>query len=99
MAGDSNDTPTGGSGMDVENLPDNIEGGKESKDDSKSESSVKLTDKQKELLRSKINKQKKFLDGDIQKKSITKSESKNLNAIEESGSCLLYTSPSPRDED
>jgi len=88
MTGDSNDTPTGGSGMDVENLPDNIEGGKESKDDSKSESSVKLTDKQKELLRSKINKQKKFLDGDIQKKSITKSESKNLNAIEESGSEL-----------
>tara|TARA_Y100001938_G_scaffold137238_1_gene201139 strand:- start:367 stop:2466 length:2100 start_codon:yes stop_codon:yes gene_type:complete len=88
ITGDSNDTPTGGSGMDVENLPDNIEGGKESKDDSKSESSVKLTDKQKELLRSKINKQKKFLDGDIQKKSITKSESKNLNAIESSGSEL-----------
>ena len=88
ITGDSNDTPTGGSGMDVENLPDNIEGGKESKDDSKSESSVKLTDKQKELLTSKINKQKKFLDGDIQKKSITKSESKNLNAIESSGSEL-----------
>ena len=88
MTGDSNDTPMGGSGMDVENLPDNIEGGKESKDDSKSESSVKLTDKQKELLKSKINKQKKFLDGDIQKKSITKIDSKNLNAIEESGSEL-----------
>ena len=88
MTGDSNDTPTGGSGMDVENLPDNFEGGKEAKDDSKSESSVKLTDKQKQLLRSKINKQKKFLDGDIQKKSITKTDSKNLNAIEESGSEL-----------
>ena len=88
MTGDSNDTPTGGSGMDVENLPDNFEGGKESKDNSKSESSVKLTDRQKSLLRSKINKQKKFLDGDIQKKSITKTDSKNLNAIEESGSEL-----------
>ena len=88
MTGDSNDTPMGGSGMDVENLPDNFEGGKEAKDDSKSESSVKLTDKQKQLLRSKINKQKKFLDGDIQKKSITKTDSKNLNAIEESGSEL-----------
>ena len=88
MTGDSNDTPTGGSGMDVENLPDNLEGGKEVKDDSKPESSVKLTDKQKQLLRSKINKQQKFLDGDIQKKSITKTESKNLNAIEESGSEL-----------
>ena len=88
MTGDSNDTPTGGSGMDVENLPDNFEGGKESKDNSKSESSVKLTDRQKSLLKSKINKQKKFLDGDIQKKSITKTDSKNLNAIEESGSEL-----------
>jgi len=88
MTGDSNDTPTGGSGMDVENLPDNLEGGKESKDDSKSDSSVKLTDRQKSLLKSKIQKQKKFLDGDIQKKSITKTDSKNLNAIEESGSEL-----------
>ena len=88
MTGDSNDTPTGGNGMDVENLPDNLENGKQSKDDTKSESSVKLTDKQKDLLRSKINKQKKFLDGDIQKKSITKTDSKNLNAIEESGSEL-----------
>ena len=88
MTGDSNDTPMGGSGMDVENLPDNFEGGKESKDDSKSDSSVKLTDRQKSLLKSKIQKQKKFLDGDIQKKSITKADSKNLNAIEESGSEL-----------
>ena len=88
MTGDSNDTPTGGSGMDVENLPDNFEGGKESKDDSKSDSSVKLTDRQKSLLKSKIQKQKKFLDGDIQKKSITKTDSKNLNAIESSGSEL-----------
>ena len=88
MTGDSNDTSSGGSGMDVENLPDNFEGGKESKDDSKSNSAVKLTDRQKSLLKSKINKQKKFLDGDIQKKSITKTDSKNLNAIESSGSEL-----------
>ena len=88
ITGDSNDTPTGGNGMDVENLPDNLDNGKQSKDDTKSESSVKLTDKQKDLLKSKINKQKKFLDGDIQKKSITKTDSKNLNAIEESGSEL-----------
>ena len=88
MTGDSDDTQMGGSGMNVENLPDNFEGGKESKDDSKSESSVKLTENQKQLLKSKIRKQKKFLDGDIQKKSITKTDSKNLNAIEESGSEL-----------
>ena len=51
-------------------------------------SSVKHTDRQKRLLKSKIQKQKKFLDGDIQKKTITKTDSKNLNAIEESGSEL-----------
>ena len=88
ISGGSDETPTGGGGMDVDNLPDNMDGGKPSSSNSKSESSVKLTDKQKELLKSKINKQKKFLDGDIQKKSITKTDSKNLNAIEESGSEL-----------
>ena len=53
MTGDSNDTPTEGSGMNVENLPDNFEGGKESKDDSKSESSVKLTENQNNYLKVK----------------------------------------------
>ena len=85
MAGDSNDTPTGGNGMDVNNLPDNMDG-KPSSDDSKSKSSVELSDRQKQLLKKKIEKQKKFLDGDIQKTSISKADSKNLNAIEESGS-------------
>jgi len=85
MAGDSNDTPTGGNGMDVNNLPDNMDGNPSS-DDSKSKSSVELSDRQKQLLKKKIEKQKKFLDGDIQKTSISKSDSKNLNAIEESGS-------------
>ena len=85
MAGDSDDTPTGGNGMDVNNLPDNMDG-KPSSDDSKSKSSVELSDRQKQLLKKKIEKQKKFLDGDIQKTSISKADSKNLNAIEESGS-------------
>ena len=84
--GGSDETPTGGGGMGVDNLPDNMDGTKSSSSDSKSKSSVQLSDRQKELLKKKIEKQKKFLDGDIQKKSITKSDSKNLNSIEESGS-------------
>ena len=88
MGGDSDESPTGGNGMDVGNLPDNMDGGKPTKDNSPSKSSVQLTDKQKDLLKKKIEKQKKFLDGDIQKTSITKTDSKNLNAIEESGSEL-----------
>ncbi len=86
MSGDSDDTPIGGGGMDVTNLPDNMESGKPSEDNSPSTNSVQLTDKQKDLLKKKIEKQKKFMDGDIQKTTITKTDSKNLNAIEESGS-------------
>ena len=88
MGGDSDESPTGGNGMDVGNLPQNMDGGKPSSSDSKSKSSVQLSDRQKDLLKKKIEKQKKFLDGDIQKTSITKTDSKNLNAIEESGSEL-----------
>ena len=86
-SGGSDDSPTGGGGIDVQNLPDNMDG-KPSDGDSKSKSSVQLSDRQKDLLKKKIEKQKKFLDGDIQKTSITKTDSKNLNAIEESGSEL-----------
>ena len=85
MGGDSDDTPTGGGGMGISNLPDNMEG-KQSEDNSPSTNSVQLTDKQKELLKKKIDKQKKFMDGDIQKTSLTKTDATNLNAIEESGS-------------
>ena len=85
MGGDTDETPTGGSGMDIGNMPDNMEG-TPSKDNSPSKSSVELSDKQKDLLKKKIEKQKKFMDGDIQKTSLTKTDSKNLNAIEESGS-------------
>ena len=87
-SGGSDDSPTGGGGIDVQNLPDNFEGGKPTDDNSPSKSSVQLSDRQKDLLKKKIEKQKKFLDGDIQKTSISKTDSKNLNAIEESGSEL-----------
>ena len=76
--GGGDDTPIGGNGMNVENLPDNMDG-KPSSGDSKSQSSVQLSDRQKQLLKKKIEKQKKFLDGDIQKTSISKTDSKNLN--------------------
>ena len=87
ISGDDDETPTGGNSMSIGNLPDNMEG-EPSEDNSPSTNSVQLTDKQKDLLKKKIEKQKKFMDGDIQKTSITKSDSKNLNAIEESGSEL-----------
>tara|TARA_B100000214_G_scaffold168997_1_gene121416 strand:- start:575 stop:2674 length:2100 start_codon:yes stop_codon:yes gene_type:complete len=88
FGGDSNDTSSGGSGMNVSNLPDNMDGGKPTEGNSKPTSSVQLSDRQKQLLKKKIEKQKKFLDGDIQKRTISKADSKNLNAIESSGSEL-----------
>jgi hypothetical protein len=86
MGGGSYDeNPTGGSGMNVENLPDNFEGSN-SKSKSDKDSSVKLSDKQKELLKKKIQNQKKFLDGDVQKKNISKKEEDAVETLEESGS-------------
>jgi hypothetical protein len=45
-----------------------------------------LSERQKELLSKKIQKQKDFMDGDIQKKTISRKDQENLDAIQESGS-------------
>jgi hypothetical protein len=86
MSGDTDSQPTGGGGMDVDNLPENMEGGKPSSQSGSEK--VKLSDRQKELLEKKIQKQKDFMAGDVRKKTISKKESENLNSIEESGSEL-----------
>ena len=87
MSGDMDSNPTGGSGMDVQNLPQNMEGGKPTKSDSNGgEEKVTLSDRQKDLLEKKIQKQKDFMNGDVRKKTISKKESENLDSIDESGS-------------
>jgi hypothetical protein len=87
-AGGGDDTPTGGSGMEVENMPDDMGGtpSDSTSKDTESVDKVKLSDRQKDLLKKKVEKQKKFMDGDIRKKTITKKDSQNLDAIDESGS-------------
>ena len=47
---------------------------------------IKLTPKQAELLEKKIKEQKKFMDGDVGKKTITKEENQSVQGIVESGS-------------
>ena len=84
--GGGDDNPTSGNGMNVENLPDNMEGGLPSSSDSKETEKVQLTDKQKDLLSKKIEKQKKFMDGDIRKKTVSKKDQQNVDALNESGS-------------
>jgi hypothetical protein len=87
MGGDSDENPTGGNGMNVENLPSNGEGKPtDSSKGGKETESVKLTDRQKDLLKKKIEKQRKFMEGDVRKKTISKKDNENLDAIDESGS-------------
>ena len=81
----SDETPSGGSGMNVENLPDNFDSSNSS-NSSSNDTSIKLSDKQKELLKKKIQSQKKFLEGEIQKKNISKKEEQAVETLEESGS-------------
>ena len=84
--GGGDENPTGGNGMNVENLPDNMSGGSPSSSDSKETDKVQLTDKQKELLQKKIEKQKKFMDGDVRKKAVSKKDQETVEALNESGS-------------
>ena len=87
-SGGSDEPSNGGSGMDVDNMPDDMDGtpSDSNSKDTKSSDKVKLTDRQKDLLKKKIQKQEKFMDGDVRKKKITKKDNQNLKAIDESGS-------------
>jgi hypothetical protein len=89
IGGGTDDTPTGGNSMSVDNVPDGMSG-EETKDDSKSTSSVQLTDIQKDLLKKKIEKQKKFMDGEISKKTVSKKNQETIEAIQESGSEVTH---------
>jgi len=87
MEGDSNDGSNDDmGGTSIDNLPDNMSGGYSSQSNSNPTNQATLSDRQKELLGKKIQKQKDFMDGDIKKKSISKVDSKNLDNIDESGS-------------
>lgn len=88
MGGDDDSQSNGGDSMEVQNTPDNMKGGKESSS-SEGSDKVKLSDRQKDLLKKKIEKQKEFMDGDVRKKAISKKENENLNSIEESGSDVV----------
>jgi len=82
MSGDSSE---GGSseGLDFDN-PEDGDGGS-SDGDSDLDS---LTDNQKKQLGNAIKKQKKFMDGKLQKKKMTKKNLQTMNSLEESGSSL-----------
>jgi hypothetical protein len=84
MSGDSDENDGGGSSMDAGDAP--TMGGKETNSNTKGSNTSDLSTKQKDLLKKKIQNQRKFMNGDVTKKTITKNEEKSLEAIEESGS-------------
>ena len=92
--GESNgegDSSEGGNGESKTLSDEEFEGLKEamSKGDVKrghsNGSEVELTARQKKQLENAIDKQKKFMNGDITKKKVTKKDSRELKTIEESG--------------
>lgn len=90
MSGDMDSQPNGGKTLQIE-MPNTMEGGSPSESDSTPNENVervKLSDRQKELLEKKIQKQKDFMNGDITKKKISNKEVSELNAVEESQSEL-----------
>ena len=85
MGGDTESNDNGGSGMNVTNLPDNMgDLGNGTPSNGKAKSEVKLTDRQKEILKKKIEKQKDFLNGNIKKSKLSKGDAKSVKAIESS---------------
>ena len=70
----------GGMGVSAEGMKGN------QSSQSKANPKEELSERQKELLSKKIQKQKDFMDGDIQKKTISRKDKENLDAIQESGS-------------
>jgi len=78
------DTPQGGDSMEVDTPPSGGSQGQQSKSDTKNK--MELSDRQKDLLKKKIQKQKDFMYGDIKKKQITKKDSETVEALDESGS-------------
>lgn len=76
----------GGNSVSMEGAPSN---GSQSSSNKDSKNEVKLSDRQKDLLKKKLEKQKDFLNGDIKKTAISKKEASNLDDIEQSGSEIV----------
>ena len=85
-SGSSSDEPTTISDEELQDAIDNgsLEEGSDS-DSDKDTQLVELSDNQKKMLENAIKKQEKFLNGDIQKKRVTKKDLKSLESVEQSG--------------
>ena len=82
----SSDEPKTVTDEELQDMIDNgsLEEGSDS-DSDKDTQLVELSDNQKKILDNAIKKQEKFLEGDVQKKRVTKKDLKSLEAVEQSG--------------
>ena len=85
-SGSDSDEPKTVTDEELQDMIDNgsLEEGSDS-DSDKDTQLVELTDNQKKMLDNAIKKQEKFLNGDIQKKRVTKKDLKSLESVEQSG--------------
>ena len=84
VEGGEGSTGSGGEVSDEE-LSEALENGADSDKKSSSESKVELSDAQKKQLQNAIKKQDKFMNGDIQKKKLTKKDKASMDAVESAG--------------
>ena len=82
--GDEEDGGDGSGGGKSVEVPAGTGGGNGSMNDDGS-TPVELSDRQKELLKKAFEKQKDFIDGDVQKTKMSKKDNNSIKAIEESG--------------
>jgi hypothetical protein len=85
ITGDMEQDSMGGSSMSMNNPADGGKPSTDSGNQSSKSTSGSLSDKQKNLLDKKIEKQKDFVRGRINKKAMGRKEVQDLNAIEQSG--------------
>ena len=87
--GDTENKATDGSkSISVTNLPDNIgdiAGSNGGDTDEEPLTKITLTDRQKSILKKKIDKQKEFIDGNIAKSKISKEQARSIDVIEKAG--------------
>jgi len=83
--GDGDSSTESGKSMEVKNVPDNITDSASDTSSTNSDKTVTLTDKQKETLRKKIEKQKDFIRGDVSKSKLSKKDSNVIDVLENSG--------------
>ncbi len=84
MGSESDSTESGGKSIEVD-LPMSGESSGGGIDVGKETKKVELSERQKKQLEKAIDKQKKFMNGDITKKKVTKKDARELKTIEESG--------------